>query len=167
MTDAVMRAEHLTPRGILAPAVEGVVHPRPFACDLTVGDGETSRAVDHVSNVHYLAWLDRAAELHSDSVGYTREAMLEQGVMWFVARHEIDYVAEAHPGDALTVYTWVRDMRRVKSWRDSIIHRPGDDTVVCRAATLWVLVDLATRRPTRVPPDMAGAFDSLEPPRHG
>ncbi|MHC4993316.1 MAG: hypothetical protein ACYTGC_20300 [Planctomycetota bacterium] len=41
--------------------------------------------------------------------------------------------------------------------------RPADGLIVCQAATLWVHVDLATRRPTRVGPEMAKRFDPLQP----
>ncbi|MHC4415443.1 MAG: acyl-CoA thioesterase [Planctomycetota bacterium] len=142
-----------------------VPHPDPFVCQLTIDRQHLSGAIEHVSNVEYLRWLDCAAELHADHVGYTRRRMLDRGIMWFVARHEIDYLAEAWPDDMLVVATWVRDMQRVKSWRDYVVVRPSDDTLVCRAATLWVLIDLATRRPTRVPADMARQFDPLHQPR--
>lgn len=132
--------------------------PPPFVGRMTVPEAHVGAVVGHADNVAYLAWLDRAAELHADTLGYTRAAMLERGVMWFVARHEIDYRAEAHGGDELLVATRVRDVRGPKSWRDSVILRPADDRVVCRAATLWVLVDLATRRPRRFDAVMASAF---------
>ncbi len=38
-----------------------------------------------------------------------------------------------------------------------------DGVLVCRASTLWVLVDLATRRPRRVPAAMVDCLDPLEP----
>ena len=139
-----------------------VAHPQPFVCELTVARGQLSRVIEHASNIEYVRWLDRAAELHSDSLGYTRQRLLEQGLMWFVARHEIDYLAEAWLGDALMVATWVRDFRRVRSWRDYTIVRPWDGQIICRAATLWVLVDLATRRPVQIPPDMRERFQPLD-----
>ena len=82
--------------------------------------------------------------------------------MWFVARHEIDYLAEVWHNDKLVIATWVRDMQRVKSWRDYVVIRPADEVVVCRAATLWVFVDLARRRPQRIPDEMAQRFSPLQ-----
>jgi acyl-CoA thioesterase FadM len=55
-------------------------------------------------------------------------------------------------------------MRRIKSWRDTLVVRPADKTILCRAATLWVLVDLATRRPTRIDDVMARRFSPLNAP---
>ncbi|MCI0365100.1 MAG: acyl-CoA thioesterase [Phycisphaerales bacterium] len=121
-----------------------------------------SNVVDHVSNIEYVRWLDRAAELHADSLGYTRSWLLKNGIMWFVARHEIDYLAEAHSNDELVIATWVRTIGKVKSWRDYLIVRPSDQTVICRAATLWVLVNLQTRRPKRISAQMIERFAPLE-----
>jgi acyl-CoA thioester hydrolase len=140
-----------------------IPHMRPFVCDIRIEPSQVSGVVAHVSNVEYVRWLDRAAELHADSLGYSRRWLMDTGLMWFVARHEIDYLAEVGPHDELVIATWVRDMRKVKSWRDYVIARPEDQTVVCRAATLWVLVGLDTRRPQRIPADMAARFSPLLP----
>ncbi len=138
-----------------------IPHPDPFVCDVLIDASKVSRAVPHVSNIEFVRWLDRAAELHSDSLGHTRASLVNAGVMWFVVRHEIDYAAEAWPHDELAVVTWVRTIHRVKSWRDTLIVRPADSTVVCRASTLWVLVDLGTRRPRRIDPDTAMSYAPL------
>jgi len=145
-------------------APHDVPHARPFLLDLRVGRDHLSTVIDHVSNVEYVRWLDRAAELHADACGYRRTWLLQRNLMWFVARHEIDYLAEARLGDDLVVATWVRDMKRIRSWRDFAIIRPADQTMVCRAATLWVLVDLETRRPVRIAQEMVRRFDPLEAP---
>lgn len=144
-----------------------IAHARPFQCELRIGHSDLSRSIAHVSNTEYVRWVDRAAELHADALGYTRPALLDRGIMWFVVRHEIDYLAEAWPDQHLLLATWVRTMDRVKSWRDTLIVRPVDQTIVCRAATLWVLVDLATRKPTRIDQEMARRFEPLHPPKAG
>lgn len=138
-----------------------IPHPKPFVCGLRVMADYIGTVVEHVSNIECVRWLDRAAELHADSLGSTRRVNLEHGMMWFVARHEIDYFAEAWLHDELVIATWVRDVRKVKSWRDYVIARPADHTVVCRAATLWVLVDLQSRRPIRISQEMAARFQPL------
>lgn len=142
-----------------------IPHPRPFVAEVTVTAAHLSPEIPHASNIEYVRWLDRTAQLHADDLGYTRASLHAAGVMWFVARHEIDYEAEAWEDDTLVIATWVRDVRRVKSWREFVVHRPADDAVVCRASTLWVLVDLESRRPTRIPDEMARAFEPVSPAR--
>jgi len=141
-------------------------HPRPFSAKLVVSDEPASNVVGHVSNIEYIRWIDRVAELHADSIGYTRDAMLADGYMWFVGRHEIDYLAECFSGDQLLLLTWVRSFSRVKSWREVRIIRPADGIVVCQGVTLWVLVDLESRRPKRITPEMAERFEPLESLTH-
>jgi acyl-CoA thioester hydrolase len=148
--------------GLRPPAGAAVPHARPFALRLVAPADGVSRTVAHINNVEYVRWLDRAAELHCDALGWTRERMVAGGHRWFVARHEVDYRAEAFPGDELHVFTWVRTLGRSTSWRDTLVLRAGAGTVVCAASTLWAFVDLATRRPARVPPEVRAAFEPLE-----
>jgi acyl-CoA thioester hydrolase len=160
--DSPTRLPNLTPRREpIDLSAFAIPHRNPFICDIVVDRRQIGNVIEHVSNIEYVRWLDRAAELHADSLGYSRAWMLESDLMWFVARHEIDYLAEAWLSDELVIATWVRDMKKVKSWRDYLIVRPKDQTLVCRAATLWVLVDLTTRRPIRITTDMIDRFEPL------
>jgi acyl-CoA thioester hydrolase len=147
------------PQELLAAA--GVSHPRPFLAHVMVEPRDLSATIDHVNNVQYLVWVDRAAELHAETFGCSRAEMKAMGMMWFVVRHEINYRAEAWQGDRLIVATWVATLERFKSRRETRIIRPRDNTVIADAVSVWVLIDLATRRPTRVTPEMFAGFESL------
>jgi acyl-CoA thioesterase FadM len=138
-----------------------VEHPRPYVCDITIDPRAVSDVVPHVNNIEILRWFDRAAELHGDHVGYSRAVMLEKDCMWFVGRHELDYLAESWPDDDLRVATWIRNVDRVKAWRDAVIVRESDQRIIARGSTMWVLVNLSNRKPLRVPMEMQKAFDPL------
>ena len=43
-----------------------VPHPHPFVCRVRVSPAHLSSAIEHVSNIEFVRWLDRAAELHID-----------------------------------------------------------------------------------------------------
>jgi len=142
------------------------LHPTPFQCEIETNPEHSSNEVNHINNIVYLQWIDKAAQLHCDSAKWTRDKLLKSGVMWFVARHEIDYRSEAKSSDELRVTTWVDDVRRVKSWRTTLIHAIDEEPrLVCCCRTLWVLVQLETRKPTIVPIEMAEALESLTPPK--
>jgi len=126
--------------------------------EIRVGGEDVQPHVPHTSNVAVVRWLERIAQLHTDVLGFPRERLLAERRMWFVARHEIDYLAETWCDEELLAATSVRDLERVKSWRDTVIRRRSDDRIVVRAATLWVLVDLDSRRPTRHTPEMCAAL---------
>lgn len=173
--NALSSPRHLLVTPGAAPAVRPdtvLAHPDPFICTVDVAPGQLSTTIAHVDNIEYLRWIDRGAELHLDACGWSRNDLHAANIMWFVGRHEIDYRAETGPDDHLFLATWVRDVRRVKSWRDTVLWKitaDGNARVVCRAATLWVLVDLATRRPKSIPAAMINSLAPLEPapPRPG
>jgi len=143
----------------------GVPHPRPFVLETIVDRSDLSDLVPHMNNVRSLHWVDRAAEAHADAMGMSRPALLESELMWFVGRHELEYRAECFEGERLFVCTWVRNAVGARSWRDTVILRPDADRgahLAVRAATLWVLVDLTTRKPRRIPSSMLAGLDPLE-----
>ena len=150
--------------------LDGVPHNAPFQCAIIVQEHQTSKEVNHINNIEYLRWVDKGSQLHCDACGWTRDTLLLNNVMWFVARHEIDYRAEATSKDTLLLTTWVDDIRRVKSSRTTQIHTLNTDAtkkprLICQCKTLWVLVDLETRRPTSVPTEMGTALQPLQQPR--
>lgn len=139
----------------------GAAHPEPFLAEITVAEAHLSRLIPHCNNVEFVRWLDRVAELHAESVGQGRATLAAERRAWFVARHEVDYRAEAFHGERLVVATWVRNARKGLSWRDSLIVRPADRSVICVAATLWVHVDLDARRSKAPPPGSMACFQPL------
>ncbi len=135
----------------------------PWFGRIVPGDDTASRLVSHNSNIEYVRWLDQIGQRHLEDLGWSADTLVNAGAMWFVARHEIDYRREAYAGETLFVATWVRSIRRVKSWRDTVIWRPEPPgEIVCTASTLWVHVDLGTRRPTHPPEDMAKALSPID-----
>jgi acyl-CoA thioester hydrolase len=146
--------------GALVAAL-AVPHPRPFTAELVVDESHLSRLIPHANNVEYLRWIDRVAELHADSLGHTREALLRIDRCFFVARHEIDYLAECWVGERLLIVTWVRSMRKTTSWRDTVVVRANDRALIARSSTLWAFVDLTSRRPARIPASMTTSFEPL------
>ena len=145
---------------------EETLHPSPFQCAIEITSEQSSNEVDHVNNIEYLRWIDKASQLHCDACGWTQGRLLQDGIMWFVARHEIDYRSESRSTDQLRLTTWVDDVRRVKSWRTTYIHAIGEvPRIVCKCKTLWVLVDIESRKPKTVPLAMAENLHPLSPSR--
>jgi acyl-CoA thioester hydrolase len=158
---SLARSEAEAARALLARSA-AIPHPRAFLAKLVVTAEDLSRLVPHANNVEYLRWIDRVAELHADHLEHTRARLLEAGRCFFVARHEVDYLAECWEHEELLVATWVRSMRKTTSWRDTLILRPADGAVICRGSTLWAFVDMSSRRPARIPDAMIDDFDPLE-----
>jgi acyl-CoA thioester hydrolase len=144
---------------------------RVFACAHRVGAEEVSALVPHANNIVILGWIDRIAELHGAHAGAARETVAREGRMWFVARHEIDYLGESFVGDELVIATWIEKLGRTSLTRTTVIAKKSEgvddagvaavgaqSTILVRASSRWAFVDLATRRPAAIPEDVRRAL---------
>jgi acyl-CoA thioester hydrolase len=113
----------------------------------------------HVNNVVYVQWMQDAAVAHSSLQGWTPERYLEAGIGWVARSHFIEYLQPAFAGDEIIVRTWVAGFQRVTSLRKFEILRAADNAVLARAETNWAFLRLSDRRPVRIPPEVAGAFE--------
>lgn len=106
----------------------------------------------HAGNVSWVRWVNEAATAHSVSIGLDLAAYRDLGLLWVVRKHEIEYVAPAFDGEALEAITWVETLKGATSLRRTLFRRRADGATLARAATTWVLLSIASGRPTRVPP---------------
>ena len=58
-------------------------------------------AMNHVNNLVYLKWSNRAAGAHTKEVGWTRENLIERGAVFMVRTHDITYRKQALLGDGI------------------------------------------------------------------
>lgn len=114
--------------------------------------------LEHVNNLHYLAWTQTAAKAHSSAVGWPFARYRELGATWVVRSHAIEYLRAARRGDAVVVRTWVTEMGKIHSLRRYEIVRTSDAAVLATASTRWVFVTLAGQSLARVPEDVRAAF---------
>jgi acyl-CoA thioester hydrolase len=116
----------------------------------------------HASNIAYVRWIQDVAIAHSAAVGLDFEAYRKLGGVFFIRRHEVDYLRPVLRGDRLEVRTWIDSAMAAKCRRATEIARE-DGTVVARAMTTWGYVEMATGRPVRIPEAVRSAF-GMKPP---
>ncbi|MSR41713.1 MAG: hypothetical protein EXS10_07400 [Phycisphaerales bacterium] len=147
---------------LLRAAIE---HPRAFLAPIILHPHELSQTVAHANNVAMAAWIDRLAELHADAHGCSRELQARQGRVWFVARHEVDYLGEAFLGDDLYGATWIESMGRTTLMRRTSVFRISAAAIAPKlllsASTRWAYVDLASRKPVAMPTEWRLWLDPL------
>ncbi len=131
--------------------------PRIFPVRIPVAASDID-ANEHVNNLAYLRWMQEAAWAHSSAQGWTPPRYRELGAGWFVRSHFIEYLRPAHLGDVLLLHTWVGEMKAGSCVRRFLFLREGAGEPVATARTRWAFVDLATGRPTRIPPEVASSF---------
>jgi acyl-CoA thioester hydrolase len=132
--------------------------PRVFAHTFSVPEDAIDE-LGHVSNLKYLAWMQDIAIRHSAAQGWPVERYLENGAVWVVRSHFITYLRPAFAGQAITLQTWVAELRRRSSSRRYLVRRDSDDRVLVEAETLWVYVDRQNGRPRRIPDELRAAFE--------
>lgn len=110
----------------------------------------------HANNVVWVRWVNEAALAHTEAVGVGPTVCVAQQLAWVVRRHDIEYLAPALMGEELEAFTWPETLKGVTSLRRTLFRRQGQ--VVARAETTWILVDIASGKPKRVPQAFARAF---------
>lgn len=120
----------------------------------------TARAEDidelgHVNNAAWVRWIQDIAVSHWRAVAPPEHV---EAYIWVVTRHEIDYLRAVLPGETVTGRTWVPDPPKGARF-DRHMEFTGDDGKPrVRAKTTWAILDRATGRPLRVPPEVAAPF---------
>ncbi|MEC8555302.1 MAG: acyl-CoA thioesterase [Planctomycetota bacterium] len=116
--------------------------------------------MNHVNNLHYLDWTNKAAGRHCRYVGWPSERLKERGQGFVVRSHQIQYRQPAMLGDEILVETWIATMEKVSSIRKYRILRVADRQLLARAETNWAFIDRSTMRLARIPPEIQDAFRS-------
>jgi acyl-CoA thioester hydrolase len=109
----------------------------------------------HVNNAVWVQWMEQVATEH-----WTRDAdpAHVDAYVWVVTRHEIDYRGNVAAGERVTARTWIAQGPRGARF-DRLMEFTGSDGKVRVAAkSTWAIVDKATGRILRVPPDVAAPF---------
>jgi acyl-CoA thioester hydrolase len=109
----------------------------------------------HVNNVVYLRWIQDIATAHWR---HAATAEQQERLAWVAHRHEIDYKLPALPGDAIIASTWVGAAEAVRFERFVEILRAGDRKVLAASRTIWVPINRATGRVTRVDDEVRRVF---------
>jgi acyl-CoA thioester hydrolase len=110
----------------------------------------------HANNVVWVRWVNEAALAHATQMGMGPEGCRALNSIWVVRRHDVEYLLPAFEGQTIEAFTWPESFRGATSRRRTLFREGG--RVLARAETLWVLLELGSGRPRRVPPEMLAAY---------
>jgi acyl-CoA thioester hydrolase len=117
--------------------------------------------LNHAGNFHYIKWMQHAAIAHSTANGWPPQKHIDLGAGWVARSHKITYLKPAFEGDALTIKTWVANMKPAISLRQyEIFNEAGE--MLAKAETNWAFVNYEKQRPTRIPKEVASSFKVVE-----
>ena len=125
-----------------------------FTMQFTAGRQEIDEN-GHVNNMIWLKWVQDLAGAHW--LAAAPEAYRDD-YMWFVTRHEIDYRGNVGVGDTVTATTFIpRGPRGARFDRRVDFHDAAGKLLV-NALSTWAMLDRASGRLVRIPPQVAQPF---------
>jgi acyl-CoA thioester hydrolase len=109
----------------------------------------------HVNNAVWVRWIQDVATAHWYDTARPEHA---DAYVWVVIRHEIDYLRAVVAGETVTARTWIPEAPRGARCVRQMEFTGPDGKVRVKALTTWAVLDKATGRAIRVPPDVIEPF---------
>lgn len=114
--------------------------------------------VDDICDIAAVAdFLQNSAAGHAADLGFHNDVLAAEGVAWVLVR---EYIAmDRYPaiGEPVTVTTWPASLTRTRARRDFVLTgRDGERLGV--ATSVWVTIDVASRRIAPIPDIVAAAY---------
>jgi acyl-CoA thioester hydrolase len=111
---------------------------------------------------NYLAYFEVARVEYLRSAGILYRDIEDAGVSAAVIQAHVRYVVAARFDDLLTIATRVAEMTRVRFRIEYEVWREADNTLVVEGYTEHALVDRASFRPIRIPPEIREKIERFE-----
>ena len=128
---------------------------RPIFEHRIIAPSEAIDELGHVNNAVWVQWIQEVALAHWYSIADPKH---QDDYIWVVVRHEIDYLRAAFEGEVLTGRTWVGEAPKGARFDRHMEFVGEDGKVRVRAVTQWAIIDKASGRPLRVPPEVIAPF---------
>ncbi len=109
----------------------------------------------HVNNAAWVRWIQDVATAHWY---HTARPEHRDAFVWLVVRHEIDYLRSVGPGETVTARTWIPEAPKGAKCDRHMLFTGEDGKPRVRAKTTWAILDKASGRPIRVPPEVIAPF---------
>lgn len=88
--------------------------------------------------------MQRAAEIHANELGWGYAVLIEKNIAWVLTRTQVQMDAYPKVWDGITIVTWTGLIKHSVFPR-YFEFRAADGSVLGKAITLWVLLDLKER----------------------
>lgn len=109
----------------------------------------------HVNNAVWVQWMEAIATAHWTQDGRAEDVA---AYAWVVTRHEIDYRGNIAEGETVIAETFIPDGPTGARFDRRVDFRNAAGKVIVSARSTWAMVDMATKRLMRVPPEVAAPF---------
>jgi len=104
-----------------------------------------------VSPTAYWRILQNAAAGHAALLSAATEELRKAGQTWMLSKLRLEVTRHPLLGESIHVETWPSTkIKGARAYRDFVL-KDDASNICASASSLWVIVDLATRRPVRIP----------------
>lgn len=103
---------------------------------------------------NYLRYMERARTEYMAAHGASVKDLMEQGILFLIARVEIDYRSPSRYGDTIVVETWVPEVSAATVTFQHVMKEKATGRLIAECMAKAVCVD-STNRPRRIPKDVA------------
>ena len=131
---------------------------RAFALPFTAQPDDIDE-LGHVNNAVWVRWIQEVATAHWYALA---DPAHHAAYVWFIVRHEIDYLRPALVGDEVTARTWVGEAPKGARFDRFMEFTSRDGKALVRARTTWAMLDKATGRPQRITTEIVAPFLGLD-----
>lgn len=107
-------------------------------------------------------YLQEAASRHAQELGVSIDHLAQHQLTWVLARLDLVILEPTHWRDEVLVETWPSKMRGFVARREFLVRL--EDRIAARATSAWLVIDLAKRRPSRLPPALLRIIVPDRPP---
>jgi len=115
-----------------------------------------------VFNGNYMTYYDVAQAEYFREIGLRFQDLVASGTDTVLARMTLEFKSPARFDDILEIHARVSKIGNTSFTMEFEIHPENEDRLVGAATALYVCVDPATLRPTRVPDDLRDRMGRLE-----
>lgn len=109
----------------------------------------------HVNNAVWVQWMEVIAAAHWELDARPVDVA---AFAWVVVRHEIDYHGNIQQGERVEAHTFISEIPKGARFFRNIHFRNSAGKLIVKAKTTWAMIDPATRRLTRIPPEVVAPF---------
>ena len=113
--------------------------------------------LDHVNNVRYVQWIQDISKEHWQ---LKVPKNLQQGKIWVVLNHTINYKSSAILDDAILIKTHIAATKGAISTRIVEMFNEKTKELIVYSETKWCLLNKETLRPTRISEEIQDVFRS-------
>ncbi|XP_024397914.1 oleoyl-acyl carrier protein thioesterase 1, chloroplastic [Physcomitrium patens] len=113
--------------------------------------------------------LQEVACNHAQSVGFSTDGfattpiMRQKHLIWVTTRMHIQMQEYPIWGDVVEIDTWYQGEGRIETRRDWIIRNDKTGDIIGRATSTWVMMNMDTRRLSRIPDDVRQEYMPFVP----